>query len=52
VPFVAPGDPVTLDGNGQGSISCDIPANLQGSRVPLTIQPVGGFQQQYDIPVN
>ncbi|HEY7357579.1 MAG TPA: hypothetical protein VH590_13970, partial [Ktedonobacterales bacterium] len=52
LPMVAPNDPVTLDGNGQGSITCTIPANLKGSTVPLTIQPLGGQQQQDNIPVN
>ncbi|HEU5370193.1 MAG TPA: hypothetical protein VFU69_17105, partial [Ktedonobacterales bacterium] len=51
LPTVAPNDPVTLDNNGQGSITCAIPANLQGSTVPLTIQPVGGPPQQDNIPV-
>jgi hypothetical protein len=51
LPTVAPNDPVTLDNNGQGSITCAIPANLKGSTVPLTIQPIAGPPQQYDVPV-
>jgi hypothetical protein len=46
IPSVAPNDPVTLDGNGQGSVTCTIPANLKGSAVPMTLQPAGGFPQQ------
>ncbi|HLV97631.1 MAG TPA: hypothetical protein VKT82_03040 [Ktedonobacterales bacterium] len=52
LPGQAQGDPVTLDNTGQGSITCTIPANLQGSMVPLILQPVGGNQQQYNVPVN
>lgn len=49
LPSVAPNDPVTLDGTGQGSITCMIPANLKGSAVPLILQPDNGPQQQYMI---
>jgi hypothetical protein len=51
LPFQAANDPVTLDGTGQGSITCTIPANLKGSFVPLVLQPAGGNQQQANIPV-
>lgn len=49
VPSVAPNDPVTLDGTGQGSVTCMIPGNLKNSVVPLILQPEGGSQQQYAI---
>lgn len=39
---IAPGDPVVLDANGQGSFSCDIPANLRGASGGIQIQPQSG----------
>jgi hypothetical protein len=49
LPDVGPGDPVTLDGTGQGNLTCTIPANLQGQIVQMTIQAAGGFPQQYNV---
>ncbi len=38
----APGDPVTLDQNGQGVFSCNVPANLKGTTAGLQLQPTNG----------
>jgi hypothetical protein len=51
LPSMVPGDPVTLDGTGQGSFNCTIPAQLKGSQVTMAISTPFD-QRQYVIPVN
>ncbi len=42
----------TLDANGQGSVSCDIPISLKGSKTNMSIIPAGGKYEQFnDIPI-
>ncbi len=47
----APNDPVTLDGGGNGTFSCTIPASLKGSQVSLVFIPQGGNQEQFTVDV-
>ena len=44
--------PVTLDATGQGTATCNIPANLQGTNVKFSVQaPTLGYFKNYNIPI-
>jgi hypothetical protein len=44
--------PVVLDGNGQATLKCDIPANLKGSTTNMQIIVAGGKTEQFSgIPI-